>query len=151
MKQFSFGKIRYLFLTYQKFVMPRFLKIFFGKYGIFVHAPQWPMDAYSNGNKRYVYNTELKLRLCIKSVYNVKSLALTLSFPQAFKDAATERRAPPHPQNILCDKTIGSRELIYGTIPIKKCMKNLEFFQPNLRWSSGSPLDMEIGRASWRE
>ena len=27
-----------------------------------------------------------------KSVYNIKSLALTLSFPQAFKDAATERR-----------------------------------------------------------
>ena len=26
------------------------------------------------------------------SVYNIKSLALTLSFPQAFKDAATERR-----------------------------------------------------------
>ena len=65
----------------------------------FLYTPsiQWPMEAYLNGNKRYVYDTELKLRLCIKSVYNVMSLALTLSFPQAFKDAATERRAPPHP------------------------------------------------------
>ena len=27
-----------------------------------------------------------------RSVYNIKSLALTLSFPLAFKDAATERR-----------------------------------------------------------
>ena len=44
------------------------------------------------GSKRYVCDTELKLRLCIKSVYNVKSLALTLSFSQVFKDAATERR-----------------------------------------------------------
>ena len=38
----------------------------------------------------------------------------------------------------FCDKTIGSRELIFGTIPMKKCMNNLDFFQPNLRRSSGS-------------
>src|SRR4029434_10568275 len=38
----------------------------------------------------------------------------------------------------FCDKTIGSRELIFWTIPIKKCMNNLDFFQPNLRRSSGS-------------
>src|SRR4029434_4965543 len=44
----------------------------------------------------------------------------------------------PLPPNIsYCDKTIGSRELIFGTIHIKKCMNNLEYFQQNLRWSSG--------------
>src|SRR4029434_7190711 len=42
----------------------------------------------------------------------------------------------PH-KTSYCDKTIGSREQIFGTIHIKKCMNNLEFFQPNLRWSSG--------------
>ena len=70
-----------------------FSKYFFENMG-FLYTPsiQWPMEAYSNGSKRYVYDTELKLRLCIKSVYHIKSLALTLSFPQAFKDAATERR-----------------------------------------------------------
>src|SRR4029434_1114507 len=84
-----FGKIRYLFLTYQKFVMG--FCLIFSKYFLenmgFLYTPsiQWPMEAYSNGSKRYVYDTELKLRLCIKSVYNVKSLALTLSFPQAFR------------------------------------------------------------------
>ena len=65
-----------------------FKKIFFGKYGIFGHA----QHSMAYGSKRYVCDTELKLRLCIKSVYNIKSLALTLSFPQVFKDAATERR-----------------------------------------------------------
>src|SRR4029434_11017060 len=44
---------------------------------------------------------------------------------------------PLPPKTSYCDKTIGSRELIFGTIHIKKCMNNLEFFQPNLRWSSG--------------
>src|SRR4029434_3597218 len=74
-------------------VLPHFLKIFFENMG-FLYTPsiQWPMEAHSNGSKRYVYDTELKLHLCIKSVYHIKSLALTLSFPQAFKDAATERR-----------------------------------------------------------
>ena len=69
-----------------------FSKYFFENMG-FVYTPstQWPMEAHSNGSKRYVYDTELKLRLCIKSLYHIKSLALTLSFPQAFKDAATER------------------------------------------------------------
>src|SRR4029434_2822441 len=45
---------------------------------------------------------------------------------------------PFPPKTSYCDKTIGSRELIFGTIHIKniKCMNNLEFFQPNLRWSS---------------
>src|SRR4029434_1914137 len=78
MKQFFFGKIRYLFLTYQTFVMVFclvFSKYFFENMG-FLYTPsiQWPM------------------RLCIKSVYNIKSPALTLSFPQAFKDAATKRK-----------------------------------------------------------
>src|SRR4029434_3565482 len=44
---------------------------------------------------------------------------------------------PLPPKTSYCDKTLGSRELIFGTIHIKKCMDNLEFFQPNLRWSSG--------------
>ena len=44
---------------------------------------------------------------------------------------------PLPPKTSYCDKNIGSRELIFVTIHIKKCMKNLEFFQPNLRWSSG--------------
>src|SRR4029434_5459104 len=47
-------------------------------------------------------------------------------------------RHPLTPKTSFCDKTIGSRELIFGTIPIKKCMNNLDFFQPNLRQSSGS-------------
>src|SRR4029434_8552417 len=47
-------------------------------------------------------------------------------------------RHPLPPKTSFCDKTIGSRELIFGTTPIKKCMNNLEFFQPNLRRSSGS-------------
>src|SRR4029434_6782620 len=88
------GKIRYLFLTYQKCVMVFclvFSKYLFENMG-FLYTPsiQWPMEAHSNGSKRYVYDTELKLHLCIKSVYHIKSLALTLSFPHAFKDAATE-------------------------------------------------------------
>src|SRR4029434_2899074 len=90
------GKIRYLFLTYQKCLMVFslvFSKYFWENMG-FLYTPsiQWPMEAHSNGSKRYVYDIELKLRLCIKSVYNIKSLALTLSFPQAFTYAATERR-----------------------------------------------------------
>src|SRR4029434_166347 len=44
---------------------------------------------------------------------------------------------PLPPKTSYCDKTIGSRELIFGTIHIKKCMNNLEFIQPNLRWLSG--------------
>ena len=47
-------------------------------------------------------------------------------------------RHPITPKTSFCDKTIGSRELIFGTIPIKKCMNNFEFFQPNLRQLSGS-------------
>src|SRR4029434_2209040 len=47
-------------------------------------------------------------------------------------------RHPITPKTSFCDKTIGSRELIFWTIPTKKCMNNLEFFQPNLRRSSGS-------------
>src|SRR4029434_5805529 len=79
------GKIRYLFLTYQKCVMVFclvFSKYFLENMG-FLYTPsiQWPMEANSNGSKRYVYDTELKLRLCIKSVYHIKSLALTLSIP----------------------------------------------------------------------
>src|SRR4029434_7583311 len=44
---------------------------------------------------------------------------------------------PLTPKTSYCDKTIGSRELIFGTIHIEKCMNNLEFFHPNLRRSSG--------------
>ena len=99
MKQFSFGKIRYLFLTYQKFVMVFclvFSKYFFENMG-FLYTPLNGLWTHIQMVTKGKFITELKLRLCIKSVYNVKSLALTLSFPQAFKDAATERRAPPHP------------------------------------------------------
>src|SRR4029434_6180687 len=46
-------------------------------------------------------------------------------------------RHPLPPKTYFCDKTIGSRELIFWTIPIKKCINNLDFFQPNLRRSSG--------------
>ena len=54
---------------------------------------------------------------------------------------------PLPPKTSYCDKTIGSRELIFGTIHIKKCMNNLEFFQPNLRWSSG---EFSINCHVWR-
>src|SRR4029434_2309707 len=86
MKQIFYGKIRYLFLTYQTFVMVFcliFSKYFFENMG-FLYMPsiQWPMEAYSNGSKRYVYDTD------------IKSPALTLSFPQAFKDAATISSTP---------------------------------------------------------
>src|SRR4029434_6390296 len=47
-------------------------------------------------------------------------------------------RHPLPPKTSFCDKTIGSRELICWTILIKKCMNNLDLFQPNLRRSSGS-------------
>ena len=53
------------------------------------------------------------------------------------KTLLKQYRHPITPKTSFCDKTIGSRELIFGTIPIKKCMNILEFFQPNLRWSSG--------------
>src|SRR4029434_8037920 len=53
------------------------------------------------------------------------------------KTLLKQYRHPITPKTSFCDKTIGSRELIFGNIPIKKCMNNLEFFQPNLRWSSG--------------
>ena len=51
MKQFFFGKIRYLFLTYQEFVMVFclvFSKYFFENMG-FLYTPsiQWPMEAHS--------------------------------------------------------------------------------------------------------
>ena len=70
-----------------------FSKYFFENMG-FLYTPsiQWPMEAHSNGSKRYGYDTELELRLCMKSVYIIKSSALTLSFPQVFKDAATKRK-----------------------------------------------------------
>ena len=35
-------------------------------------------------------------------------------------------RHPLPPKTYFCDKTFGSRELIFGTIPIKKCMNNFE-------------------------
>src|SRR4029434_4075390 len=52
------------------------------------------------------------------------------------------KKASENAQDIVaktsfCDKTIGCRELIFGTIPIKKCMNILEFFQQNLIWLSG--------------
>ena len=47
----------------------------------------------------------------------------------------------------IVEKTIGSRELIFWTIHIKKCMNNLEFFQPNLRRSSG---EMSLNWYVWR-
>ena len=54
-------------------------------------------------------------------------------------------RHPLPPKTSFCDKTIGSRELIFECI--KKCMNNLEFFQPNLRWSSGEfPLNCHVWR-----
>ena len=56
-------------------------------------------------------------------------------------------RHPLPPKTYFCDKTIGSRELIFGTIPIKKCMNDLEFFQPNLRRSSG---EMSLNWYVWR-
>src|SRR4029434_2060800 len=65
-----FGKIRYLFLTYQKCVMVFcliFSKYFFDNMG-FLYTPsiQWPMEAYSNANKmHYVYDTELKLHIFV--------------------------------------------------------------------------------------
>src|SRR4029434_9076446 len=70
-----FGKIRYLFSTYQKFVMGFcliFSKYFFENMG-FLYTPsiQWPMEAYSNGSKRYVYDTELKLHKMLYLI-NVK-------------------------------------------------------------------------------
>ena len=46
-------------------------------------------------------------------------------------------RHPLPSKTSFCDRTIGSGELIFWTIPIKRCMDNLDFFQPNLRWSSG--------------
>src|SRR4029434_10600204 len=62
MKQFFFGKIRYLFLTYQKFVMVFcfiFSKYFFENMG-FLYPPsiQWPMEAYSNGSKKQKFMTQ---------------------------------------------------------------------------------------------
>ena len=54
------------------------------------------------------------------------------------KTLLKQYRHPITPKTSFCDKTIGSRELIFGTIPIKKCMNNFEFFQPNLRQLSGS-------------
>src|SRR4029434_8731454 len=54
---------------------------------------------------------------------------------------------PLPPKTSFCDKTVGSRELIFGTIPIKKCMNNLEFFQPNLRRSSG---EISLNWYVWR-
>src|SRR4029434_2793920 len=53
------------------------------------------------------------------------------------KTLLKQYRHPLPPKTSYCNKTIGSRELIFGTIHIKKCMNNLEFFQPNLRWSRG--------------
>src|SRR4029434_9133968 len=53
------------------------------------------------------------------------------------KTLLKQYRHPLPPKTSYCDKTIGSRELIFGTIHIEKCMNNLEFFQPNLRWSRG--------------
>ena len=51
---------------------------------------------------------------------------------------SASRTGTPPPKTYFCAKTIGSRELIFWTISIKKCMNNLDFFQPNLRRSSGS-------------
>src|SRR4029434_181839 len=79
-----FGKIRYLFLTYQKIVMVFcliFSTYFFLNMG-FLYTPsiQWPMEAYSNGSERYIYDTELKLRvykICVS--YQVSSFNIELS------------------------------------------------------------------------
>src|SRR4029434_5361025 len=54
---------------------------------------------------------------------------------------------PLPPKTSFCDKTVGSRELICGTIRIKKCMNNLEFFQTNLRRSSG---EISLNWYVWR-
>ena len=37
-------------------------------------------------------------------------------------------RHPLPPKTSFCDRTVGSRELIFWTKPIKKCMNNLDFF-----------------------
>src|SRR4029434_10061138 len=79
-----YGKIRYLFLTYKKFVMVFclvFSKYVFENMG-FLYMPsiQWPMEEHSNGSKRYVYDTELKLRvykICVS--YQVSSFNIELS------------------------------------------------------------------------
>ena len=49
-----------------------FSKYFWENMG-FLYTPsiQWPMEAYSNGNKRYVYDTELKLHKMLYLI-NVK-------------------------------------------------------------------------------
>ena len=53
------------------------------------------------------------------------------------KTLLKQYRYPITPKTSFSDKTIGRKELIFGTIPIMKCMNNLDFFQPNLRRSSG--------------
>src|SRR4029434_9699114 len=63
------------------------------------------------------------------------------------KTLLKQYRHPITPKTSFCDKTIGSRELIFGNIPIKKCMNNLEFFQPNLRWSS---VEFSLNCHVWR-
>src|SRR4029434_2988822 len=79
-----FEKIRYLFLTYQRFVFCLvFSKYFFENMGFF-YTPL-------NGLWTHIQMVTNGKFITQRFVYNVKSLALTLSFPQAFKDAATER------------------------------------------------------------
>src|SRR4029434_9476753 len=50
----------------------------------------------------------------------------------------------------FCDKTIGSRELIFGTMPIKKCMNNLEFFSAKsemVEWG----IFLKLSRLAWND
>ena len=57
---------------------------------------------------------------------------------------------PLPPKTSYCDKTIGSRELIFGTIPIKKCMNALEFFSAKsetVEWGN----DLKLVRLAWND
>ena len=51
------------------------------------------------------------------------------------------------PKTSFCDKTIGSRELIFWTIPIKKCMNNLDFFSAKSETVEWEPLS----RLAWND
>ena len=54
------------------------------------------------------------------------------------------------PKTSYCDKTIGSRELICGTIHIKKCMNNLAFFSAKsemVEWG----IFLKLSRLAWND
>src|SRR4029434_11016826 len=89
-----FGKIRYLFLTYQKCVMV--FCLIFSKY--FLKIWDFCTRPAFNGLWKHI-------QMVAKGKFMTQSLNCTKCF--------------------------------IWTIHIKKCMNNLEFFQPNLRWSSG--------------